>query len=354
MSVVVSVPQSLNLRFQRCGLGVVAAVLVFFQLVLWSPARLQYSPWDASSSIAVVNHTERSGDGDKREKSVEKVARNQEEPATATACQPVPLNQNYTGKPLFIPSYPGSGSELMLSLIRAISGNGGGNIYTDMGRYQNATSVTVKTHWPMLFPRMGRYKPSKLMDQYSNRYAILVRNPMNALPSHFNYRYERRNKLDDHSTQSPESAWILFRDTLFAGQVDKWKSMFTGWREQERVTKYYERAMILEYEAVTASAEPLVRLAEELRRQNCTTVVSDDQIRCLWYQVARAKTSKTRREPRKYTPSYTTKQKEGFLSMLKELKQDAIQYDDREVADLADRYLQDIQQNIRIVDESSV
>ena len=58
---------------------------------------------------------------------------------------------------------------------------------------------------------------------------MLLRNPLHSLPSHFNYQWERRNDISDHTQQAPWDAWIKWRDRYFDTELDGWTAMLDVW-----------------------------------------------------------------------------------------------------------------------------
>ena len=108
-----------------------------------------------------------------------------------------------TLKPLWVPAYPGSGSEMLRALVRATTGLGGHDVYQGRkyaGGFCKRNTATCKTHWNSVnvLPR-DDYFPSERKDEFYNRYVMLLRNPAKALPSHFNHV----------SFPSLERIWIL-------------------------------------------------------------------------------------------------------------------------------------------------
>jgi hypothetical protein len=258
---------------------------------------------------------------------------------------PPPLNctkmppHNFTGKPLWIPAYPGSGSEMLRALVKATTGIGGEDVYDNQCKIGPAT---CKTHWPTISNRKGR-EPARDKARFADRYIVLLRNPKNALPSFFNYKWELKNRIKAHSKQAPKEDWVLWRDNNFEAEIENWKNLFIRWREQP-----YERAFYLQYEALTSvetGPQLFGKVAAEMRR-NGVQVAPEADISCLWYSVVNGKKVGTKRAPHKYKPGYSADQQAGFLRMLEELKQAFL--DDPEIVHMLDGYYYDIRDNILI------
>jgi len=128
-------------------------------------------------------------------------------------------------------SYPRSGNTWLSKLLEALSGQQAGSIYRDQVFPRPATGIVIKTH--------------KCDGQRYNRIVHLVRNPFDAISSHFDYmrRYFPERALD----------WKQH----VAAQTQEWKRHTTYWMQQAKPS------ITIRYEDL--SAEPLVEL-EKLAR----------------------------------------------------------------------------------------
>jgi len=265
-----------------------------------------------------------------------------EEDLSAMKCSFMPWYKS-TAKPMWIPGYPGSGSEMLRVLVKAITGLGGDEIYTG-SRCFNSTA-TCKTHYPKVpVPRL----PHKSTHLFINRTVILIRNPKAALASYFNYLWERKNLKVSHLVQAPEEAWNEWRDkeSTWEGFSDYWAGLIQSWKKQTD----YEIAFYLPYERLTnneTGPRLLSRLGAELRR-NGVRVAPEEDIPCLWNKALNGrKASKgTKRAAHKYIPSYTTQQQAFMLRALDNLRQKF--RDDSELVEILSMYYEDIRTNLRI------
>ncbi len=295
--------------------------------------------------------------------------------SSTSLCVPQEPNFGYEGnKPLYVPAYPGSGSELVRSLVLAVSGNVGIDVHGGLPLSVNASTLTAKTHWPSIPFGRKTLVPALWEETYSPHYVLLLRNPKDAIPSYFSHRYEQRMNLPFHSSHPPEEAWVRHRDAYFFVELRGWTNLIVAWKQQERKTSYYKRAMILQYEALTAGPEPLLRLSRHVLQglANVTTIVgSDGGIECLWHAVVchrqapptdrtgkaagaslpgRGGTaSGTKRGDRTYIPPYTSQHKDGFLQELAALKRRYRR--DADLVDVLDQYIADINATLRVVDD---
>ena len=81
-------------------------------------------------------------------------------------------------------SFPGSGSRMTWSLVEALTGIKTNDDFDSHERgYENV--VAVKTHYPV----KDAYNRFKDLDKTFSRAIVILRNPINAIPSYFNLQY---------------------------------------------------------------------------------------------------------------------------------------------------------------------
>ena len=266
--------------------------------------------------------------------------------ATLNCTHMPPPHNNFTGKPIWVPGYPGSGSEMLGALVTAATGLGGHDYY-----YHNACRngpATCKTHWPTVDYRNSSSEPAQDKEHFADRYIVLVRNPRHALPSYFNWIWETNNGVQGHSKQAPKEDWIKWRDDSFAAEIDNWKSLFLLWQKQP-----FERAMYLPYEALTnmdSGPHLFGQVAAEMRNTGVTVAPNSD-LACLWYSVVKGQTAeRTQRARHTYVPAYTVQQQALFLEMLDSLRQTSLfqNNNDTELVEILEGYYEDIRTNITI------
>ena len=99
--------------------------------------------------------------------------------------------------PTIIASYPGSGAKMTWKLTRAVTGIMTGDDFNHNGLVSLGQVVGIKTHYPSeCCSDPVSFKPLLNVDQS----VLLLRHPMNALPSYHNFVYEQEHKLENHST----------------------------------------------------------------------------------------------------------------------------------------------------------
>lgn len=180
--------------------------------------------------------------------------------------------------PVFAASYPGSGSKMTWNLIEALTGLWTGDEWYTNGRDMNV--VSMKTHYPQ---SNGRLLPhaSKI-----DRVLVLLRNPMDAIPSYHNFVYERDNDLAAHSTRSPVTAWIPWRNENFDNELKAWEKSIEFWLDHYD-SKY---RLVVSYESlVDHDKGPLVTsaLARFLERTPGVDIGDEQRISCVWSKVVK-------------------------------------------------------------------
>ena len=296
----------------------------------------------------------------------------------------LPLHSNRTYNvsldihPIWVASYPGSGSELFRSLMEGMTGL----LSDEMNHYRCRNLPPIcKTHYPSYDRHTVQVitaDPTYFVDHFSQSTMILLRNPSKALPSWFNWLWERQHKVKSHTQFGPEVDWKAWRNKFFNRQVQKWKSILTYWHFQTdtNMTVFPSSthvALVLPYENLTSPLYgPL--LLQDVHAQLQTSMADSgrpllpfDYAPCLWHRVVVAGKSGnyastnqtiervTKRAKRTYTPSFTVAQKNTLLQVLDELitlKQEQEQQRSTKTSDTLlntlVQYRNDIAHNLRL------
>ncbi len=101
------------------------------------------------------------------------------------------------------------------NLVEALTGLLTGDDWNNNGRGSNV--VTVKTHYPQSNGILVDF------DAQIQRAFIVIRNPMNSIPSFFNHIYEMRNHLPVHSERAPLEEWIKWRNVYVDTEIEEYK-----------------------------------------------------------------------------------------------------------------------------------
>jgi hypothetical protein len=186
--------------------------------------------------------------------------------------------------PTYQASFPGSGARMTHELIRALSGIA---ISTDhayaVETNRHRHSVAVKTHWPD-----PNGVPLDEFDEHFNGAVLVLRHPAKAIPSFFNFWYERVHHLANHSTRAPLEEWIKFRDTGLVQQLQYYQHHMEFW-----LRKYEEsrgKLLVVTYEDLTddiKGPETTAKIAEFLNKAEGVQTVPPESISCIWQKVVK-------------------------------------------------------------------
>lgn len=181
--------------------------------------------------------------------------------------------------PTLTSSYPGSGAKVTWKLIRSITNLMTGDDYDHNGQSHARQAVSIKTHYPS-------HTPYDVFGPFANidRAILLLRNPMNAIPSYHNYLFEVENKLVNHSTRAPVEAWLKWRDEHFETELERWREHTQWWMERY---DYWHRLVVSYEELTSAGSGPKVmgEIGEFLLYHPEvaeTTVTDPEELKCLW------------------------------------------------------------------------
>ena len=219
-------------------------------------------------------------------------------PAT---CEPMPPSNASVSKSIWVPSYPGSGSELLRDLVVAITGLQASDLYKSRKYPEKCfggKAVTCETHWPVLFETNS---PDLYKSKAHSSAVILFQNPADALPSYVNWQYERYKKVESHRNQAPEHAWRKWRDDKFDEAIKLWKDVLLRWHEELS----YSIALDLPYEQLTneSTGPALLQELTTIFRDIGSPVAKDDDLACIWQFVV-VKHGGERHKNRRYTPGF--------------------------------------------------
>lgn len=211
-------------------------------------------------------------------------------------------------------SYPGSGAELFRAVVEAISGYQSTEVYKKRNSENDERYFLVKTHGPLM---EAFVQSAPLVEPKQAIY--LIRNPLWSIPSFFNWQYERRNQLKDHSAQAPHEKWLEWRSHNWAREFRSWRHHVDHWATQWDATHLF----VLPYEGLTEyGTGPLwtYRVAQFLETRAGLAMEAPDRIGCLWKAVVKGGKSK-KRGKKTYTPDFTVDQLKVMEVAMEELRQ---------------------------------
>jgi len=228
--------------------------------------------------------------------------------------------QPRTMLPTIIASYPGSGAKMTWKLTRAITGIMTGDDFNHNGLVSQGQVVAVKTHHPAeCCSDPDLFTPLSHVDQS----VLLLRHPMNALPSYHNFFYEIEYKLENHSTRAPVDAWIEWRDQFFEEHLATWIHVVKFWMEHHTD----EHRLVITYENLVqekTGPSELYRLGRFVMRGNDLAGPEED-VPCVWDYTVNTRADEGTRKSSKRSdgPSerpYSDDQLKRMIDELKALK----------------------------------
>ncbi len=289
----------------------------------------------------------------------------------------------------YLATFPGSGSELCLELIEGLTGIPTGHAYPFVPRHINNNTntthqkvVTIKTHYPNKMLRGGNPKHNPLR---VTRAILLLRNPMHALPSFFNFVHEQKSRQRHHYFQAPVEEWIAWRDDDFSSKLNAWRSHLDYWLSQyqllpasvsfagsaststtmtsnndallsQKEGNNNNTMILIGFEDLVNKAKgPLVLqgLSQYLHQlENVTAITSPFQVACAWDQIVIRRSAnkrgdnrgnKRRRRQRKtmddrYVPPYRHEQLQEMMDML-QIQRDRYQDQYPQLVGLLNQYI---------------
>lgn len=177
-----------------------------------------------------------------------------------------------------IASYPGSGAKLSWKTIRALTGIMTSDDYDHNGLASKNAAVAIKTH----FPALGDENGLPAIIAYVPRAILLLRNPLNAIPSLHNFEYEQMHNLPNHSTRAPIEEWIAWRNERFDSELNNWKTHLIYWMDRypavARTVLTFERMV-----NVDTGVEEFAKLGKGLQKRDPRIELpSDEDLPCIW------------------------------------------------------------------------
>ncbi len=194
---------------------------------------------------------------------------------TAAKTSSVPIT------PIYAASYPGSGAKLTSKIIEALTGILTGDDFNANEETNNV--VSIRTNYP--------HSIASNVELTTNfiRSILVVRNPLNAIPSLHNFVYESENKLPEHSVHAPPNAWLEWREKNFATEISSWAIHIRSW--MYRSENKSDRLVISFERLADENLGPLevTRLAEFLGREDGVSTRQPEDMPCVWWKVVNYK-----------------------------------------------------------------
>lgn len=188
--------------------------------------------------------------------------------------------------PTYVATYPGSGSRITRTLIKAMTGLRihDENELLDRPRRTNNV-VMIQTRYPHSSGQLVQF------DSEVPKGIILIRNPMHALTNLFDELYARKKhlpiKFQNANRRYKDGGpsiqdWISWRDRVFDGQLLQYGEFVRYWmrryRDEERIIISHEDLMD---DRGGEGEREVMRLAQFLRRIRYVNVDLDN-VSCIW------------------------------------------------------------------------
>ena len=233
--------------------------------------------------------------------------------ASADECLLPPMDPSpETIQPVWLASFPGSGSELLRSLVEGLTGHPTDEVYNRASDC-NYHPVLCKTHWPLWIGGHRHWGPVH-RPSFADSSIVLLRNPLHAIPSFFNYKWEESHGVPDHSMQGSEEDWIEWRDRRFDGTLQAWKHLLETW----------DAGLYVVYEDLVDPVQGPVVLEEVGRLlEQVGTPVQQHSYDCLWKTVVQERATQKRR-PNHTTPRFTKAQLTAMRDVLTSMENPAL------------------------------
>ena len=187
---------------------------------------------------------------------------------------------NHEVDTLYQPAFPGSGSRMTYELVEALTGTTISNDHNyAVDPHVHKHVVSVKTH----YPNRNGISLADFDDDFHGA-LLVVRNPVKAIPSFFNFWYERINHLENHSVRAPKEEWIAFRDANLKEQLKSWQNHMDYWLQKYKNDR--NKLLVLPYEHLTDNARgpaTALKLATFLDSAKGITAAPPEQVACLWH-----------------------------------------------------------------------
>eukprot|EP00574_Skeletonema_japonicum_P013067 CAMPEP_0201715574 /NCGR_PEP_ID=MMETSP0593-20130828/1709_1 /ASSEMBLY_ACC=CAM_ASM_000672 /TAXON_ID=267983 /ORGANISM="Skeletonema japonicum, Strain CCMP2506" /LENGTH=337 /DNA_ID=CAMNT_0048205097 /DNA_START=102 /DNA_END=1112 /DNA_ORIENTATION=+ len=188
---------------------------------------------------------------------------------------------NHPVETVYQPAFPGSGSRMTYELVAALTGmtiSNDHNYAVDPNVRRHV--VSVKTH----YPNRNGISLEEFDDDFHGA-LLVIRNPIKAIPSFFNFWYERINHLENHSVRAPTEEWIAFRDANLEIQLQSWAHHMDYWLK--KYSKERSKLLVLPYEYLIDNKrgpDTALKLATFLDSAKGVNVANPEDVACVWHR----------------------------------------------------------------------
>lgn len=292
-----------------------------------------------------------------------------------TLC-PVRQGANNVGKtkPLWVPSYPASGEELIRpTLIDTVFQQQAAakNFYTKKCKLLKANTFTVTCS--QIHPIVSiNPHPLQRINDYASSVIMLLRNPINVAPALYNYK---ANQYHNVIGQVKENDWITFRTQYMMPNAENHnKSFISDWinfiNDWKSYVPTYHIRLYVPYESLfsfTYGPKIIQQMMLAFENENFTIPIIIDNaapnnnkesvscLECIWYHSMTKErllqyynvTRNKYEYYQTYLPSYTKQQRDYMIQQLQKFSMQ-YQISDTILYDIIQQYIVDIQYHTRI------
>jgi len=163
------------------------------------------------------------------------------------------------------------------------------------------------------------------------RAVLLLRNPVDAIPSLCNFEYEQKNKLPGHSTRTPLHEWQSWREKNFAKQLQIWVDTITYWMK----TYSTDRRLIIPFEHLTdnkwgpVELQRLGRFLDESKIEKIPLAPQVQDYTCVWRHIVKdaesedpkARQNSLRKKGNQHSKFYTSTQVKMMRNELRKIRE---------------------------------
>lgn len=266
-----------------------------------------------------------------------------------------PRKEDEWRKPLWIPSFPGSGSaspskkgDIVKELIDGLTGlkQGTKNYHMSMrgGKLKRCKGISETAGCSNGHPYVG-VGPDTQTANFQSQVVFVIRNLADAIPA---LHTEKHIAYHNGKGQAPEHQWNKVRDEYLTGNIQSWKEMLQWWN----TASYYNVSIYLPWEwllSPTKGPKTVQRLADVYASAGFDVAPATD-IPCIWYQVVQREW-KRQEKLMQYQPSYTRTQQEELVAALDQL---ILEYPANEhLLSILQEYRQTVREDLRIESNTS-
>lgn len=239
-------------------------------------------------------------------------------------------------KPIFIPTFPGLGSDPILKgIITQLTGipTSFRSYYAQGQGFRRCQPHVVACSLGLTLGNMDSSK----FDRFSSQVIFPIRNPKTQMPAHFNMKAIMYHGVEG---QIEEEDWRSNRDVWLSTVLGTWRDAIVEWNslQKHNISFYVPYEHLLNKDRGPALVK---RIAALLIDFGYSVATEDSDLKCIWYQnVGRTRLQQYHEvgyEFNDYVPGYTQEQKEIMLDSIRNMT-DMYGSSDEQLYDILEEY----------------